>query len=549
LETTRTPVVRIVPLGGLGEIGMNCLVIEYGNDRVAIDCGVTFPDAPFGTNLVHPDFSYLSSQKDALRAIVLTHGHEDHIGAIPFLLRQANVPVYGPRHALELVKTRLDEEPELEATLIETSPRKTFEIGPFTFDPIRVTHSIADATALAIKTPAGTIVHTGDFKIEEDPLDGEEFDEDAFRAHAESGVRLLLSDSTNSFTPGTARREEDVASSLEKLIAGHRGRVIVALFASNIHRLRSLFDIARREKRRVALLGRSLRRHVETAIKTGYLPDQSDILVMPDLAQTIAPGELLALATGTQGEPPAALARLAARTHPALLLERGDRVIMSSRVIPGNDRPVHAIIDDLLRLGVEVRFRGTDPDVHASGHAHRSEQEKMISLVRPRAFVPVHGTRAHLEQHAALARSLGVEDVVVIENGSVIEVHPDRLVQAGQVAVGRVHVDGSNRVVSDEVLRDRGALAEAGTAFVLVELDSRGTPKRRPRIRTRGVLPQGARTTLLDEAAVYVADDLAAAKPGLDDDAASERARGALRRFFRRELGSKPVCEAFVVRR
>jgi ribonuclease J len=547
--TSPTPVLRIVPLGGLGEIGMNCLAIEYGDHRVVVDCGVTFPDAPFGTNLIHPDFSYLTARKKDFRAIVVTHGHEDHIGAIPFLLRQANVPVYGPGHALELVRTRLEEDGPITATLIETSPRKTFDIGPFRFDPIRVTHSIADATALAIETPAGTVIHTGDFKIEDDPLDGEEFDEDAFRSHAERGVRLLLSDSTNSFTPGFAGREEDVAHSLEKIIAGHPGRVIVALFASNVHRLRSLFDIARREKRRVVLLGRSLRRHVETAVKTDYLEDQGDLLVHPDDAQLIPPRELMVLATGTQGEPPAALARLAARTHPALLLDRGDRVIMSSRVIPGNDRPVHAIIDELIRLGVEVRFRGTDPDVHASGHAHVSEQKKMIELVRPRAFVPVHGTRAHLERHAALARTLGIEDVLVIENGSVIEVHPDRLVQAGSVPVGRVHVDQASRVVSDDVLRDRGALAEAGAAFVVLELDQRGTPKRRPRVRTRGVLPDGARASLLDEAAVYVADDLASARGNLDDDAASERARGALRRFFRRELGSKPVCEAFVVRR
>ena len=386
LEATPSParpgppaagVLRLVALGGLGEIGMNCLALEQREGIVVIDCGVTFPTTDLGIDVYHPRFDYLLARADRVLGVVITHGHEDHIGALPYLLAALDVPVYGPAHALELSRGRLAENgfdlAELDLITVQTG--KPFELGPFGFEPIRVTHSIADATALAIRTAAGTIIHTGDFKLDPAPPDGELTDEMRFMELGEEGVRLLLSDSTNIDSPGSAASETEVGAALGELIAKCRTRVVLAMFASNVQRLTLLGEIAQRTGRRICLLGRSVGNHVRAAEAVGRLRWPSDLVIAPDQAAAMPRERVLVIASGTQAERMSALTRLASGTHPTMRLDEGDLVILSSRIIPGNDRPVFDMMGDLLRAKVELVTRITDRRVHASGHnAHEDEE-------------------------------------------------------------------------------------------------------------------------------------------------------------------------------
>jgi ribonuclease J len=545
-----TSPLRLVALGGLGEIGMNCMVLEADGDAIVIDCGVMFPDRELGVDVIHPDFRWIAERRDRLRGIVLTHGHEDHIGGLPYLLRQANVPVLGPPYALELVRRRLAEHEGIRSVdLRPTRVRTPFRLGCFEVEPIRVTHSIADATALAIRTPAGLVVHTGDFKIDEHPPDGQAFDRERLAQLGDEGVRLLLSDSTNAWVAGRSGEESTVHAKLGELVARAPARVVVSVFASNVHRLRALFSVARDTGRHVVLLGRSVRTHVETATRLGYIPDPGALLVHPDDARELPRSQLLAIATGTQGEALAALARLAADRHPALTLEPGDEVVHSARIIPGHEQIVYRMINDFERRGVTVRFAATDPGVHVSGHAHADEQRIMLSLVRPRGFVPVHGTFLHLKRHEALARSMGVTDTLVVENGAVVEVGGDALRVVDQAPVGRVHVDAGEEI-PEAVLRDRARLAELGMAVAVVRVDGRGRPVGEPQIVTRGVLHEEEETEVVADACRFVAEDLAgwsSPELSLDPVDVEERARRALKRYFGRRLGRKPLTWAVVV--
>jgi ribonuclease J len=529
---------------------MNCMAIEQGEDLVLLDCGVMFPFRELGVDIIHPDFQWVLERGDRLRAIVLTHGHEDHIGAVPYLLRERNVPVYGPPHALALARGRLAEAaPDLRADLRPTAPRQPFRVGRMEIEPIRVTHSIPDATALILRTDAGTVVHTGDFNIDEDPLDGEHFDEARLTEVGDEGVRLLLSDSTNVHVSGDSGRERTVARALSGLIADAPHRVVVALFASNLHRLSTLLDLARQAGRGVLLLGRSLHNHVRVGVEVGRLRDPGALLVPPGRAQDFPRDKLLVLATGTQGERPAALSRLASGTHPTLQLDAGDTVLMSSRIIPGHEQTVSAMVDDLLRRGVRVIHRRLDPEIHVSGHATRDEQAHMLTLVRPQGFMPVHGTYDHLTQHAALAREMGVDDVLVVENGQVVEVGPERLRVAGRAPVGRVHVD-AGEPIHEDVLRDRALLGELGVAVVVVAIDRRGDPVGVPEVITQGVVHEEQEAELAIEAQRHVAETLGRSRgPDRDFDEAElrERARRSLKRYLWRKLGRKPLTHAVVI--
>src|ERR1700690_41718 len=440
--------VRFFALGGLGEIGMNCLAIEQRGEVLLVDCGVTFDDRRLGIDVVHADFSALEPYRIA--GLFVTHGHEDHIGAIPYFLRRFDVPVYGPRYALGLVRERAAEHEILDhVALREVAPRERVRVGSFEVEPIRVTHSIADAPALAIRTDAGLVIHTGDFKFDETPPDGEAFDVARFEELAREGVRLLLSDSTNIDARGPTGSEEGVARAIDDIVGGSEQAVVVAMFASNVHRLRILGDIARRHGRKLVALGRSVSTHARVARSvvrsTGehagapYLEWPSDLVWPGDRARELPRSALLGVATGTQGEEAAALARLARGEHPAFELAIGDVVVMSSRGIPGNEAAVVRVMGDLLRRGVELRTWWSDRGVHVSGHAHRDEQRRMIELVRPRAFVPLHGTLHHLFRHAALARELGVAGVCVLENGDVGELAASGIRKSGRVNAGRVH--------------------------------------------------------------------------------------------------------------
>ena len=531
------PSVRLIPLGGLGEIGMNCMAVETDDSIVVVDCGVMFPEKELGIDVIHPDFSYLLENHRKVRGIVITHGHEDHVGAVPYLLRELNVPVHGPQYALSLIEERLREVDGVHDPIFNPSrPRDRIKLGSIEIEPIRVTHSIADATALAIRTPAGLIVHTGDFKFDPNPGDRETLDEEHFAELADEGVRALLSDSTNSEVEGTSGSETDVAHELHGLIAQARGRVIVSMFASNTHRFSALADIAQKTGRVVALFGRSMQTHSRIAIDGGYMKDPSGILISADHAAGIPREKLMIFATGSQGEPVAALSRIAQGIHPQLRLERGDTVILSSRVIPGNEREVAHILNDLARAGIEIHAVDTNHNVHVTGHAYAGEQRRMIELVRPDTFLPVHGGYRQLAKHGALASELGVSDVVVAENGSVLELDRDGLRKVGETQSGRIAVE-MGVDLPKIVLDDRENLAKHGVAIAVLVLDKKGRIRSRPEIFTRGVIDEDAHPEIIIRAAEFVEDALLAHpsyRDSPDEEELEEVARRALRRFFRR---------------
>jgi ribonuclease J len=528
---------------------MNCMALEQRGEILLVDCGVTFDDRGLGVDVVHPDFSALDAFGTRVLGVVVTHGHEDHIGALPYLLKRHDVPVWGPRYALGLVRERLGEHEILaHARLVETRPREPFEVGSFRVEPIRVTHSIADATALAIRTDVGTIIHTGDFKFDPAPPDGEHFDEERLRQLGDEGVALLMSDSTNVDADGATGGETAVGEVLESIVSEARGAVVVAMFASNVHRLRLLGDVARRTNRKLLLLGRGVGTHARVARATGYLPWPDELVVPEEIAREMPRDRVLAIATGSQGEARAALARLARGEHPGFVVAPGDTVVLSARTIPGNEPEVVAILGLLLRRGVEVRSRYTDRGVHVSGHAHRPEQRRMIELVRPRSFIPVHGTLHHLTRHARLARDAGVPDVAVIENGRIAEIGPERVALGDTLQTGRVFV-WAGREVAPAVLRDRVILAAEGYCVVMVEIDQAGSVTDLV-MSTRGVVDEASSQKELADvkgairAAVAELDTQAA-----DDATVAEHVRLAVRRVWRDLRGHKPMTTVHVRRR
>lgn len=543
-------VLRLVALGGWGEIGMNCLVLEQDAGSIVIDCGVTFPGTDLGVDVVHPRFDYLLDAPERLRGIVLTHGHEDHIGALPYLLSRLNVPVWGPACTLELVRGRLAEHRlEDEVTLHQTTVGRRFGVGPFDIEPLRVTHSIADATALAIRTVAGLVVHTGDFKLDPAPIDGELTDEARFEELGDEGVRLLLSDSTNVDSPGSAGSERDVCAALTEQVETAKARVFVGMFASNAHRLIALGEAAQRTGRRLVLLGRSVQNHARSVQAVGRVRWPSDLVVAPEVGAAMPRERVLVVAGGTQAERGSGLARLADGTHSSMRLDEGDRVILSSRVIPGNDRAVSELVNALLRRGVDLVTWSLDRRIHTSGHAHRDEQKRMLEMVRPRAFVPVHGTLHHLLRHAGAARDLGVPELCVAENGEVVELTAGGPpIKVGRAPVGRVAAFGGEEL-PDEALRERAALGRAGCAFVTVVLDARGAPAARPEVVMRGV-PHGREEALLRAASRAAAQAIASASEPVrarPDDLA-EVVRLAVRRAIDQKTRHRPIVQVVLTR-
>jgi ribonuclease J len=530
--------VNIVPLGGLGEVGMNCLAIEQGGEVVLVDCGVTFDARGLGVDVIHPDFAALEPYRGHIRGIFLTHGHEDHLGAVPHFLKRFDVPIWGPPYSLELLRVRAEEHEILRyAQLIPVKPREKHVVGPFTIEPIRVTHSTADATALAIQTAAGLVIHTGDFKFDETPPDGELFDVERLRELGDAGVRLLMSDSTNVDVPGPSGSEEGVRGALHRLIAEAKGRVIVGMFASNVHRLRLLGEIAQATGRRIVPLGRSVSTHAKVAERTGYLAWPDALVVPAERAGELHPEQVLGIATGTQAEANAALGRMSRGEHP-LALDIGDHVILSSRVIPGHEPEVGALESAFLRRGILVTTRAIDPGVHVSGHASRQEQRRMIELVRPRSFIPLHGTRHHLVRHAELAASLGITDTLVLENGDVGALEEDTLVREGHWATGRVHL-GFGRAVSGEILKERSSLAAGGVVFAAVPV-SEGRVVGEIHLVSRGILGEPELAGAL-RAAAREAEEAAVAAGGttLSDPMIKEAVRLAVRRVLSRSIGYK----------
>lgn len=535
----------MLPLGGLGEIGKNCMVLDDGERALMIDCGVTFKEQEYGVDAIHADFDAIALQ-DRLAGVVLTHGHEDHIGALPYLLRRHDVPIHGPPYALRLVEERLREHGMSgSARLIPTTPRQPIQLGPYEIEPLRVSHSVVDATALVVRTAFGTILHTGDFKFDDRAPFGETVDEQRIAQIARAeGFALMLSDSTNALQAGSTRNEIEVHEELESLIASARGAVIVCMFASNVARLAALGEIAVRTRRRVALLGRSMRLHTDAGERAGYLKWPDGLRIASNRLDEVSRDGLLVLVTGSQAEPRAALARLANDEHPDLRIEPGDRVILSSRVIPGHEPDVSAVHDALLRLGAEVITARSHPRVHASGHACRDEQQRMIECAEPRAFVPIHGARQHLEAHRALARELGVERDLVVENGSPVLLHADGSLERGADFVAKGVRVFAHRTVDDDVIRERRKIAEHGQVTVLVRRDDRGGQRGEAVVVLTALATEQTRAALEGEVRRAVRRELAAGGPFGDDASFLQAAKYAARRAIVAVLGVKPEANA-----
>jgi len=546
--STSEPAVRLIPLGGLGEIGLNMMLVEFGDDVVAVDCGLMFPDPDElpGIDYVIPDFSYAVAKRDGFRAVLLTHGHEDHIGALPYLLRTTRIPVYGTPLTLALVAEKLREHNLLEtADLRPMKPHDRIEAGPFRIEPIRVTHSIADGIGLAIDTPVGTIVHTGDFKLDPTPLDGETPDYKRFTELGEHGVLLLCSDSTNVGRPGHTRSELDVGVALRERFQRASGRIVVATFASHIHRIQQVLTLAAEHGRRVALLGMSMEKNVRVASELGYLRVPADLVMPLDDLVALPSGRQVILSTGSQGEPNSALSLLATGEHRAMQVQRGDLVIISARVIPGNERTIGRVINALLRRGADVLYED-NAFVHVSGHASQEDLKLMLNLTRPRYFMPVHGEYRHLLGHARLAESVGLasDRVFLVEDGAVVEMTKTAARVIGHLPVDRVLVDGKGiGDIGSVVLRDRQILAESGLVAVSLVIDRTGRVVSGPEIASRGFVYMQENRPLIDEIKQAVMDAVTGRDPATpgDREAIGALVRTTVRQFINQRFQRKPI--------
>ena len=486
-----TPRVDFLPLGGLGQIGMNCFALEQDGQLLVVDCGATFPEDDIGEDLIVPDFSYLIERESQIAGIFITHGHEDHIGALPHLLRQFSgvVPLYAPAHAAALIALRLEENEIRDAELRVVSVQTRYDVGPFVVEPIAVSHSIVQATSLCIETKVGRIIHTADFDLDEQQPAGWVTDVERFRTLGDEGVTLLLSDSTNIYAPTRERDEGDVGRELVSQVLSARKRVIVGLFSSNAHRLASLIDAAVQSNRRLCLLGRSLQRHVDIFVKLGHLSYPSDLLVAQEQVAELSPERVLVIAGGSQGEATSALRKISQQTHPYLRLDSGDRVVLSSRVIPGNEKRVFSMLNDLQRQGAELVTAASHPSVHVSGHASRDELESMLKWTRPRAFIPVHGTLLHMNQHRELAAASGVEHCCVVENGRRVGIYASgELKVLGGFPAGVERLVPGGGVLDARTRRHRYTLARRGVIGISFALSDSEELRGRIAITARGVV-------------------------------------------------------------
>jgi ribonuclease J len=512
-----TKTCRIIPLGGLGEVGKNMTVYEHRGEAIVVDAGMAFPrDEHLGVDLILPDYSYLRSRGKPVRAVILTHGHEDHVGGLPYLLREIEVQeVWATKLTLGFVKSKLDEHGLSRATTLrEAIPGKgPVEIGPFKVDFVRVAHSIPDAIAVVIETPAGRIVYTGDYKMDHTPVDGMRTDVGRLAELGNLGVDLMLGDSTNAERPGSTPSERRVGEAFRQIVPLRDGRVLVACFASNIHRIQQAVDVAIETGRSVAVIGRSMRKNVNIARNLGYLDIPDDVLLKPDELSQLPPYEQMILCTGSQGEPLSALTRIAFHDHRSVEIERGDTVIISAKPIPGNELRVHDAINGLAKAGAEVLHEEV-AEVHASGHACAEELRTMLALLRPKTLMPVHGEYRMQAAHARLAKESGIpeESILIAENGAVIELTPKGASIVGEVETGVTLVDGLGvGDVADVALRDRRHLAEDGVLIVVTTLTSSGgNVVANPELIARGFGEQDALLEEVKSEAVEILEDLLA---------------------------------------
>jgi ribonuclease J len=541
-----TKKLKIIPLGGLGEFGMNCLALRWEDDIIVIDAGLMFPESELlGVDIVVPDITYLIENKAHVRAIILTHGHQDHIGGLPWILSELKVPVYGTEFTLAYVEGALEEHHLLdETTLIEIVPKEKFTIGPFTIEPIHVTHSLVDCVALAIDTPVGVVIHTGDFKIDLAPLDGKAFDLHTFAEYGKRGVLALLQDSTNVDRTGYTPAETAVIPRLDEIFARTKKKLFFSCFSSSIFRIRIALDLARQHGRKVALIGRSMMESTEIAQDLGYIDIPQGLIINPGQIRDYQPNQLLLMISGTQGEPMSALSRAAVDNHKHAKIEPGDTVLLSSRVIPGNEKGIFRVIDHLYRRDANVIYdNGSSGLIHVSGHGSQEEMRLLINLVRPKYFIPVHGNYGNLRKHAEVAMETGaVEQAIVIEDGDVLELDKTQARKKDKVTAGRVLIDSGSSidVVEDMVIKDRRILSEDGIVLAVLAINKRtGKVEQQPEVIMRGF--GGADITEQAKELVLKTLDSLTTEQKSDYGMVKEKVRAELKRLIQKTTGRRPM--------
>src|SRR5690348_8498559 len=553
---------EIIPLGGIGEFGMNCTLLRYGDEMLVLDAGMGFPEeSVYGVDVCIPDFDILEQDKQDITAIILTHGHEDHLGALPYLLKKINVPVYASHFTLGLAESKLDEHGILgEVLLHRVEPRDVVTLGSFTIEFIRASHSLIDCFHLAIKTPVGTIIHTGDYKVDETPVIGEPIDLRTLRRYGQEGVLALLSDSTNATVPGRTPSERAVIPAFEEIFAEAQGRIIVAAFASSIHRLQIVLDVAQQFNRHVCVLGRSMQKNVEVAERLGYLDIHDGMLVGINDTKYYSDDEIVFLVTGSQGEARAALSQMATQSYKGLMVEEGDTVVLSARIIPGNERLISRMIGFIYKRGANI-IEEKRRLVHVSGHASQEDIRIMTEAVRPKFVVPIHGEYRMLFRHKEFVKNhLGYseENIILIENGDVLELDGERAVVVDKREIGRTFIDESGfEEIGSDTVRERKQLAYEGTITVVVTIDGNsGKLQEEPRIVARGVRglsangfgSNGSNHLMNDAKRVVTASIAGASRQTLSDETLlKEHVRVELKRFIQKQTGARPVIMPIIV--
>jgi ribonuclease J len=529
---------------------MNMMVFEYGDNAIVVDCGIMFPDSELpGVDIIIPDITYLRENQERIRAIILTHGHEDHIGALPYVLDEIDAPVYGTAFTLALVRPKLVEHGMEEGVVLrEMKPGAPFDVGPFHLEFIHLTHSIIESGALAITTPVGTIIHTGDFKFDPTPMDQKQSDLHTLADYGRKGVLALFSDSTNVDRPGITPSERAVREGLSEIMTGAKGRVLISCFSTSVHRLQIVADLAYEHGRRLGFLGRSMSQVSEIALRMGKLQLPPGLLAEPHELRKLPRSKVVLLLTGSQGEPMAALPRVAVNRHRAITLDPGDDVVISARVIPGNEKSIFRMIDHLYRRGTHIHYQdGRQPPVHVSGHGSVEELKLMLNLVRPRFFVPIHGEYRQLFRHMEVAQQVGpgAEETFLLESGDVLEFDAEGARRADRVAVGRVCIDvGSFDEVGDIILKERRHISEDGIVIPILAINEHtGRLEVPPEIVSRGFVAMDEAEDLVESArqVIFKTIEVSNAEEIADWGVIKEKIRTALRRHFDQETGKRPM--------
>jgi len=540
-------ILSVIPLGGVEEIGLNMTVLQYGDDIIVVDAGLMFPEEDMlGVDFVIPAFSYLLANREKIKGIILTHGHEDHTGALPFLLKEINMPVYGTALTLGLVKEKLCEHNLEKTELISVRPRDRVKLGVFDVEFVRVTHSIVDGVGLGIRTPRGLVVHTGDFKLDPTPVDGQLMDFHKFSEYGEEGTLLLLSDSTNAENGGFTYSEKEVRRAFVDIFSQAKGRIIIAIFASHIHRIQQAIDVAMQYQKKVILCGKSIVSNAQIALDLGYLSIPKNTWLRLEDLKKLRDDEVVIITTGSQGEPMSVLSRIATDEHKFIKIKEGDTVILSAKMIPGNERSVGRIINHLFRRGADVVYEKVS-EVHVSGHASKEELKLMLNLVRPKYFMPVHGEYRHLVYHSLLAKKLDIpkENIFIMKNGNVLEISDNGASMNARVPSGRIFIDGKGiGDVEEMVLRDRMRLAHDGIVLILLGIEKlTGNIVSGPDIISRGFVFEDASQEVINNVRGLLADTI----KGLDRELISDssllkaKMRNTLKKYLRNTMDRRPM--------